>query len=114
MVFHLLARQKPMIVSERGWLAECAGDACLTFPNQDFQALAKQMIFLYDHPDKQAYLSALCEQRLRVFEPQESIKQYKRLFQALINKSKPAQLNLGGAVNSKAQTDVAQTDKSTI
>jgi glycosyltransferase involved in cell wall biosynthesis len=39
----LLAAGLPLIVSERGGLAECVGDAAWTFPNGDHRALAARM-----------------------------------------------------------------------
>ncbi len=44
----LLAAGLPLIVSERGGLAECVGDAALTFPNGDHRALAAQMAAVLD------------------------------------------------------------------
>ena len=39
----LMAAGKPLIVSAVGGLSECAGDACLTFPNRDVDSLAAAM-----------------------------------------------------------------------
>jgi glycosyltransferase involved in cell wall biosynthesis len=44
----LLAAGLPLIVSERGGLAEVAGDAAWTFPNGDHEALAARMAALLD------------------------------------------------------------------
>jgi glycosyltransferase involved in cell wall biosynthesis len=44
----LLAAGLPLIVSERGGLAECAGEAAWTFPNGDHRALADRMASLLD------------------------------------------------------------------
>jgi glycosyltransferase involved in cell wall biosynthesis len=44
----LLAAGLPLIVSERGGLAECAGDAAWTFPNGDHAALAGVMAAVLD------------------------------------------------------------------
>jgi glycosyltransferase involved in cell wall biosynthesis len=44
----LLAAGLPLIVSERGGLAECAGEAAWTFPNGDHEALAARMASLLD------------------------------------------------------------------
>jgi glycosyltransferase involved in cell wall biosynthesis len=44
----ILAAGLPLIVSERGGLAECVGGAAWTFPNGDAQALAAQMAALLD------------------------------------------------------------------
>jgi glycosyltransferase involved in cell wall biosynthesis len=44
----LLAAGLPLIVSERGGLAECVGEGAWTFPNGDHQALAKVMAALRD------------------------------------------------------------------
>ena len=44
----LLAAGLPLIVSERGGLAECVGDAAWTFPNGDHEALASRMAALLD------------------------------------------------------------------
>ena len=44
----LLAAGLPLIVSERGGLSECAGDAAWTFPNGDHRALAARMAAVAD------------------------------------------------------------------
>jgi glycosyltransferase involved in cell wall biosynthesis len=44
----LLAAGLPLIVSERGGLSECVGEAAWTFPNGDAEALAAQMALLLD------------------------------------------------------------------
>jgi glycosyltransferase involved in cell wall biosynthesis len=44
----LLAAGLPLIVSERGGLAECAADAAWTFPNGDHEALAARMAAVLD------------------------------------------------------------------
>ncbi len=44
----LLAAGLPLIVSERGGLAECVGDAAWTFPNGDHDRLAAQMAAVID------------------------------------------------------------------
>ena len=44
----LLAAGLPLIVSERGGLAECVGDAAWTFPNGDHDCLAAQMAAVID------------------------------------------------------------------
>ncbi len=44
----LLAAGLPLIVSERGGLSECVGDAAWTFPNGDHRALATLMAALLD------------------------------------------------------------------
>ena len=44
----LLAAGLPLIVSERGGLAECVGDAAWTFPNGDHRSLAARMAAVVD------------------------------------------------------------------
>jgi glycosyltransferase involved in cell wall biosynthesis len=44
----LMAAGLPLIVSERGGLAECVGDGAWTFPNGDADALADRMAALLD------------------------------------------------------------------
>jgi glycosyltransferase involved in cell wall biosynthesis len=44
----LLAAGLPLIVSERGGLSECVGDAAWTFPNGDHRALAARMAAVID------------------------------------------------------------------
>jgi glycosyltransferase involved in cell wall biosynthesis len=46
----LMAAGLPLIVTERGGLSECAGDAAWTFPNGDHAALAALMASLLDDP----------------------------------------------------------------
>ena len=46
----LVSAGLPVIVSERGGLAECVGDVGRTFPNGDYRALAEQMLSAWLSP----------------------------------------------------------------
>jgi glycosyltransferase involved in cell wall biosynthesis len=76
----LLALGKPLIVSERGWLSECAGNAGLTFPNGDWQALGQVMLKLAHDPQLQLSLVKNALARRKQFDSKTSIKQYVDLF----------------------------------
>jgi glycosyltransferase involved in cell wall biosynthesis len=85
-VLELLAMGKPLIVSERGWLSECAGDACLTFPNGDWHALAKVMLKLAHDPALQLSLVNKALSRRSQFDPKTSIVKYLSLFRKVLSK----------------------------
>lgn len=83
----MLAAGKPVIVSERGGLAECVGDAGLLFPNGDHEALAKQMSRLYQEEGLAAQLKKNAATQIKKFNEEELTQQYISLFQSLLSKS---------------------------
>ena len=72
----LLAAGKSLIVSEKGGLAECIGEAGLVFPNGDHVALAERMSQLLADPDLQRTLAARAEERAKVFAPDPLVDRY--------------------------------------
>jgi glycogen synthase len=72
----LMAAGKNLIVSEKGGLKECVGNAALTFPNGDSEALADRMIrLLTDASLREAQLRE-ASTRIKAFNPEFSICQY--------------------------------------
>jgi glycosyltransferase involved in cell wall biosynthesis len=78
----LMAAGRGLIVSERGGLAECAGDAGLRFPNGDVQALANTMLRLLAEPQLRHTLSQRALQRAERFAPEGFVDQYVELLRA--------------------------------
>ncbi|WP_077000610.1 glycosyltransferase family 4 protein [Variovorax sp. KK3] len=72
----LLAAGKSLIVSAKGGLAECVGDAGLTFPNGDDEALAAQMERVLEDPALRAAQSAKARERAAGFMPARFVTQY--------------------------------------
>jgi glycogen synthase len=82
----LMAAGKNLIVSELGGLRECVGDAGLTFPNGDHEALAKCMVsLLNDVSLRNAQLSRFKE-IIKNFLPSIFISQYIDLLRREISK----------------------------
>jgi len=78
----LMAAGRGLIVSERGGLAECAGDAGLLFPNGDAQALADCMLRVLDEPQLRHTLGQRALQRAELFMPDRFVDQYIDLLRA--------------------------------
>jgi glycosyltransferase involved in cell wall biosynthesis len=87
-VLEMLALGKPIIVSSRGWLQECAGEACLSFPNGDRLALAKVMKDLSADKNLQCKLSAKALNRMKTFDSNESMQAYITMFEEILGLSK--------------------------
>ncbi len=83
-VLELLAMGKPLIVSERGWLSECAGEACLTFPNGNWQSLGQAMLKLAHDRDLQLSLVEKALARRKQFDPKTSLQKYLTLFRTIL------------------------------
>ncbi len=83
-VLILLSQGKPLIVSQRGWLSECAGNACLAFANGDRQQLALAMLKLANDHDLQIELSHKALQRVKDFAPEKFAKAYLDFFARLV------------------------------
>jgi glycosyltransferase involved in cell wall biosynthesis len=91
-VVELMAAGRCVIVSERGGLAECLGDAGLTFPNGDVDALAEQMTKLVGDKELQITLAARARKRAMAFAPAQFVDQYISLLREVANKgSAPTQ-----------------------
>ncbi|HYP84845.1 glycosyltransferase family 4 protein [Variovorax sp.] len=78
----LMAAGRGLIVSARGGLAECAGDAGLTFANGDEQALADCMLRLLADPGLARELGARARRRAAQFAPDRFVEQYIDLLHA--------------------------------
>lgn len=83
----LLAAGKSLIVSEQGGLAECVGEAGLTFPNGDHAALAERMLQLLADPELQHTLAARARERAKAFAPDPLIDRYVALLRELSGKT---------------------------
>lgn len=83
----LLAAGKSLIVSAQGGLAECVGDAGLTFPNGDDEALAAQMQRVLDDPALRATQAAKARERAGSFVPGRFVGQYIELLQGIARKA---------------------------
>jgi len=80
----LMAAGRNIIVSKDGGLAECVGDAGLTFPNGNAQALARVMTKLRDERTEQQRRSALSLARARDFHPEAFIDRYVELLREIV------------------------------
>ncbi|MDM0112976.1 glycosyltransferase family 4 protein [Variovorax sp. J22R133] len=72
----LMAAGISLIVSQHGGLAECAGDAGLTFPNGDADALAECMLRLLSDPELERSLAQRAQDRAKSFMPDIFVDQY--------------------------------------
>lgn len=72
----LMAAGKNLIVSEKGGLKECVGNAALTFPNGDHEALADRMIRLLTDASLRESQLREAGSRIKAFDPEFSICQY--------------------------------------
>jgi len=79
----LMAAGKALIVSAEGGLAECAGEAGLTFPNGDHATLAERMLQLLADPELQHVLATRARERARQFLPSPFVDQYVALLREL-------------------------------
>lgn len=86
-VLELMAAGKPLIVSQNGCLSECAGDAALTFPNRNREALLRAMTLLSNNKELQFRLSRNALERVKLFDPESSIAAYEQMFTAILGKS---------------------------
>lgn len=80
----LMAAGRCLIVSAQGGLAECVGEAGLTFPNGDAPALAARMAQLLDDPALQQALVARGRERAQAFAPGPFIDRYVALLRGLV------------------------------
>lgn len=77
----LLSAGKPIIVSAKGGLAECAGDACLTFQNGDRNALSQAMETLIEDRGLQKSLVSRSLERVKLYGKQQAIVEYLKVFE---------------------------------
>ena len=80
----LMAAGKPLIVSAQGGLAECVGDAGLTFSNGDADELSACMRRLMNDEALQRDLAARARNRTAAFAPGPLIDQYITLLRGLL------------------------------
>jgi len=81
----LMSLGKNLIVSEKGGLKECVGNAALTFPNGDHEALAECMCrLLEDVPLREAQLLE-AKERIKHFNPSVSVLKYVSLLKKIAN-----------------------------
>ncbi|MCP2045727.1 glycosyltransferase family 4 protein [Pontibacter sp. HSC-36F09] len=80
----LMAAGRNLIVSELGGLKECVGDAGLTFPNGDAEALAKCMLILLTDASARNRQLRLGRDRVKEFLPSIFVAQYIDLLQKVI------------------------------
>ncbi|HVZ73433.1 MAG TPA: glycosyltransferase family 4 protein [Polyangia bacterium] len=80
----LLAAGKPLIVSERGGLAECVGEAAWTFPNGDAPALAERMAAVFDDETLRTSKARFAPDVLARFDEARLTREYLKLYQDLV------------------------------
>jgi glycosyltransferase involved in cell wall biosynthesis len=80
----LMAAGMPLIVSERGGLAECVGEAAWTFPNGDQRALADQMAALIDDESLRRSKVEKARQVLQRFDEQTLAQSYLDLYEEIL------------------------------
>lgn len=83
----LMAAGKSLIVSAQGGLAECVGDAGLTFPNGDDEALAAQMQRVLDDPALRAAQAAKARERAASFMPGRFVAQYIEMLEGIARRA---------------------------
>lgn len=76
----LMYAGKPLIVSEHGGLSECAGEAAITFPNRDREALCRTMLDLSRDRLRQSELILAGLKRAKKFNCKDSIDAYIDMF----------------------------------
>jgi glycosyltransferase involved in cell wall biosynthesis len=80
----LMAAGKPIIVSARGGLSECAGNACLTFENGNRRTLCDTMVRLSQDTELQSLLIQKGLVRIEKFAPEVAICEYLKLFEEVL------------------------------
>ncbi|OUM03551.1 glycosyltransferase family 4 protein [Variovorax sp. JS1663] len=83
----LLAAGKSLIVSAQGGLAECVGNAGLTFPNGDDEALAAQMLRVLEDPALRAEQASKARERAAGFMPGRFVTQYIEMLGGIARKA---------------------------
>ena len=90
----LLAAGLPVIVSKNGGLAECIGDAGLTFENGNHHALAHCMTRLLKDERLKGMLLHNAKRQVEDFNPRRLATQYLKLFDQLLDHSNALQSHL--------------------
>jgi glycosyltransferase involved in cell wall biosynthesis len=85
----LLAAAKPVIVSRRGGLAECVGDAGLLFENGDHEGLAECMSRLHKDAELRDSLLRNAGEQVKKFDPENLARQYIDLFDRVLGGEEP-------------------------
>jgi len=80
----LLAAGLPLIVSERGGLAECVGEAAWTFPNGDHRALAARMAAVIDDDSLGQSKTRAAQQVLERFDERVLAQRYLDLYAEIL------------------------------
>jgi glycosyltransferase involved in cell wall biosynthesis len=80
----LLAAGKPVIVSRRGGLAECVGEAGLLFENGDHAGLAECMSRLHKDEGLRESLRRNAAEQVKRFDPENLARQYIALFEHVL------------------------------
>jgi glycosyltransferase involved in cell wall biosynthesis len=83
----LLAAERPLIVSERGGLAECVADAGWTFPNGDHRALAEQMALVREDEALRHSRDESARAVVARFDERSLAGQYLGLYQEILSSS---------------------------
>ena len=83
-VMNLMSAGKPLIVSRRGFLSECAGDAALVFENQNRTELADAMRRLGSDRTLQNQLVVSSLERIKKYGSDTSVKRMLKLFEDLV------------------------------
>ena len=81
----LLAAGLPLIVSERGGLAECVGEAAWTFPNGDVEALAARMAAVLDDEALRVSKASAARAVVERFDETRLAQQYLDLYREIID-----------------------------
>jgi len=80
----LLAAGLPLIVSERGGLAECVAEAAWTFPNGDHRALAAWMAALIDDPSLRSSKAEAAQAVIARFDEEALAQRYLDLYAEIL------------------------------
>lgn len=83
----LLASGRAVIISEKGGLAECVGEAGLVFPNGDAGALASRMLELLSNKESLESKKAKSREQIVKFNPEIFVDQYIDLFNNILKKA---------------------------
>lgn len=88
----LMAAGKNMIISDKGGMKECVGNAALTFSNGDHQALAKCMIQLLDDTCLRDAQLEQAKERVKFFSPERFVNQYIDLLKTCVKSNVKSEL----------------------
>lgn len=84
----LLAMDKPLITSSNGGHAECVGEAGLTFPNGDQEALFQTMLKLLRNPHLIETMKTQAAQKVEEFNPLNLTNKYIEIYESVIKSYK--------------------------